>query len=109
MKDSKIQRCIDACEACIKTCETCSTANKDEEGMEHSVKLCLTCAAVCEELLAGIQNNSNTSDLYKKCEDFCTECATECEKHSHMQHCIDCAKACRACAEACKTILASAT
>jgi hypothetical protein len=40
----------------------------------------------------------------KKCEEACIACATECEKHSDMEHCKECADACRKCA-ACKAML----
>jgi HD superfamily phosphodiesterase len=32
-------------------------------------------------------------------------CATECEKHSDMEHCKECADACRKCAAECKAML----
>jgi hypothetical protein len=35
------------------------------------------------------------------CADICNACATECEKHKHMEHCAECAKACHECAEQC--------
>ncbi|WP_396175779.1 four-helix bundle copper-binding protein [Flavobacterium sp.] len=76
---------------------------------DYGIFLSRRSAAVCKKLLAALQNSSDVSDLFRRCEDPCNECATECEKHSHIQHCTDCAKACRACAEACKTMLVATT
>lgn len=106
MENEKMKSCINACETCIEACETCSTENKGKPGMEHSEKLCIACAAACKALIAASKTNSDLDALYKKCEDACNICATECEKHSDMKHCKECAAACRKCEAECKSMLA---
>jgi len=109
MENKKMESCIAACEECVDACETCSSENEGKEGMELSVKLCIACEDVCNELITASENGTaNLEALYKKCEEACVACATECEKHTDMQNCKECAEACRTCAAECKAMLAVA-
>jgi len=109
METKKIENCIAACQTCVDTCEICSTENKGKAGMEQSVKLCIACKDGCNNLIAASKSGSAYLDeLCKKCEDACIACATECSKHTDMQHCKVCADACNKCAAECKAMLAVA-
>jgi exosome complex RNA-binding protein Csl4 len=60
------------------------------------------CADICRLSGQVIERNSENVELFLKlCGALCEKCATECEKHSHMEHCKKCAEACRKCADMC--------
>ncbi len=105
MENNKIESCMDSCEICAEVCEICSTENNGKPEMELSNELCITCADACYSLVAASENSSNLDALYKKCENACNSCATECEKHSEVRHFKECADACRKCAAECKSML----
>ena len=106
MENKKNANLIAACQKSVETCESCSTSNKDVAGMENIVKLSIACKNICNEVLAAIKNSSkNLNILYKKCDDACTACAKECEKHAENLQCKACADACNKCATECKLML----
>lgn len=69
------------------------------------IQLDRECAAICS---FAVQSMASNSPFAKKicalCAEVCTACAIECEKHAHMAHCRDCAKAARRCAAECAII-----
>ena len=96
---------ISALNNCAAVCNHCTTACLDEEEVKmlaKCIKLDIDCAEICS-LIPGFlaRGSAHASHLMAECADICTACAEECEKHTHMEHCKECAEACRKCAEAC--------
>jgi len=106
MKDSRNNELINALSACANACNYCTTAclgEADVKMMVACIKLDIDCAAICSLTASFIARASvHGKHLLRECAELCDLCATECEKHTHMQHCKDCAEACRACEKACK-------
>ena len=73
--------------------------------MARCIQLDLECAAICRsaaELMSlGSEHAHQLCAVYA---DICDACAAECEKHSHLEHCKQCAEACRRCAEECRSM-----
>lgn len=97
---------INALTNCASACNYCTTAcleEMDVKMMTACIKLDIDCAALCS-LTAGFiaRGSVHGKHLLKECAELCGLCAAECEKHSSMQHCKDCAAACRTCEQACK-------
>lgn len=102
MIHQKLQNCIAACFACAVECKECANACWNEQDIKmfaRCIRLDNDCAAIC---LLAIEAMAGGSEFSKQicvlCEEICTACAVECEKHSHMDHCKKCAEACRNCA-----------
>lgn len=105
IKESLIKtlyECAAACQKCVGGCLS------DHSKMTATcVKTDLDCADIClttATLLA--RNSSHGRHLLSECIEICKACATECEKHK-VQHCIDCAIACRECIAACESYQAA--
>ena len=105
----KFKVCIDACNDYAAACEHCATASGHEkEAQMHAkcMELDRYCADMCRMAAAFMaRTDEHTVDFVKKfcklCEEACTACADECEKHVHSEHCKECAVACRKCAVEC--------
>lgn len=93
---------------CLRACQQCAVAclgEKDAHLMEECVRLDLDCAEACGLALSFLNRQSpNLEEACDFCSAICEECAEECAKHQHMEHCRLCADACRRCAEACADI-----
>lgn len=105
----KNESLLQALGKCITACNHCADACLDEADIKMMVP-CIRIDRVCAEMCSTVHqtvsgNYQNIKDMLLVYIRICEECATECEKHSHMQHCADCAKACRACAEACRAYM----
>jgi len=91
---------------CSNACNYCTTACLQEEDvkmMAACIRLDIDCAAICSLTASFIARGSvHGKHLLKECAELCGLCAAECEKHKKMQHCADCAVACRACEKACR-------
>ena len=90
---------------CAAVCNHCITACLEEDDVKmlaNCIKLDIDCAEMCN-FTAGLiaRGSAHASHLMAECADICNACADECEKHTHMEHCKECAEACRKCAEAC--------
>tara|TARA_Y100000815_G_scaffold233641_1_gene225227 strand:+ start:886 stop:1206 length:321 start_codon:yes stop_codon:yes gene_type:complete len=100
---------IDALTACVVACNHCADACLDEDNLDMMVDCIRTdrvCAEVCDTTAKVLLTSYEDVDaLVKYCQQICTACADECEKHEH-QHCQECAKACRACEKECEAFLA---
>lgn len=96
---SLLAECAAACNHCASAC----LGEKEVHLMTACIRLDMDCAQICATTAAFVARGSNhASHLLKECAEICSQCAGECEKHSHMEHCKRCAEACRSCAEACK-------
>lgn len=114
MSHEKFKSCIDACNQCAAECEHCSTAclSEDDVKMMHKcIEFDRYCADMCRMAAAFMARaDEHTMNFVNKfcslCAEICDACATECEKHSHMEHCKRCAEVCRKCAEECRKMAA---
>ena len=97
---------LSALNHCANACNFCSTACLEEQDvkmMVNCIRLDTDCAAICNLTASLIARNSvHGKHLLKECAEICGLCAAECEKHKKMQHCADCAAACRTCEQACR-------
>ena len=106
MNTSKL---IEALNNCIISCNTCFDAclnESDVNMMVNCVRNDRACAEVCSTTVNLLSSNyPDVKGLVKFCQEICSKCASECEKHEH-DHCKKCAVICRECEEACKAYLA---
>jgi len=106
MEHSTNQSLIDALSHCAAACNFCVSACLDEQVvtmLTDCIKIDMDCAAICTLTASFVARNSaHARHLLPECVEICNKCATECEKHSHMEHCKVCAEACRQCAAACE-------
>lgn len=95
---SLLAECAAACYHCANSC----LGEKDVQMMTACIKLDMDCAQICTTAAGFVSRGSaHASHILKECAEICTQCAQECEKHTHMEHCRHCAEICRRCAEAC--------
>jgi hypothetical protein len=96
---------LNALNDCVAECNHCAAACLEEHDvamLTKCIKLNIDCADVCQLTASLIARGSeHAQHLLKECVEICNACATECEQHSHMEHCRMCAQICRQCAEAC--------
>lgn len=103
MSLEKYRKCIDACLECVKECKSCigeCLEGLNADDMASLIKVQTNCAAIT---LLSVDFMSNGSDfvnpLCKLCAEVCIDCAVECEKYIHLEHCKRCAIVCRKSAE----------
>lgn len=96
------KKAIDACIECATMCNHCAVScleEKEVQNLIHCIRLDLECAVICraaaEMMILG---SAWSNEMCQLCATICNACASECEKHKHMEHCRECAEACRACA-----------
>ena len=108
MSHEKNQGLIDTLNNCAIECSHCAMACLDENDVKMltaCVKLNIDCADVCKLAASLLSRGSEHGNhLLEECAEICEACATECEKHSHMEHCKRCADVCRHCADECSAI-----
>jgi Domain of Unknown Function (DUF326) len=112
----RVAAAIDACLSCVQSCTSCANANLCEaeiDDLRTCIALCINCADVCE-MTARILSRPAGWDhfvvyhLLRTCVRTCTSSADECARHAHHhRHCAICEKVCRACLQACSTLLDS--
>jgi len=99
MLNQLYQKCIDACLECATTCNHCAISCLEESEVQHLTKCIrfdLECAVICRttaELMT--LNSAYSTKISGLCATICDSCAEECEKHTAMEHCKECAEACR--------------
>ncbi|MGI4743153.1 MAG: four-helix bundle copper-binding protein [Janthinobacterium lividum] len=106
------QALLDALNACIASCEYCATACLQEEDVKMMVR-CISldrdCADICALTARYVARGSeHAQHILGECAEICKACGDECAKHTHMQHCQECADACRRCEEACRAGISAA-
>ena len=108
MSHEQHHQIIAALNNCAAECNHCISACLEEEDVKmlaKCIKLDMDCAEICSLTASFLARGSVHGDhLKKECAEVCNACATECEKHSHMEHCKKCAEACRACAAECSSM-----
>jgi hypothetical protein len=95
---------IDILQYCAAQCTHCYDASRLEKEMDMS--RCMMdnqdCADICRLTAQLLDRKSENIDVFLKiCLVMSERCASECDKHPNMEHCIKCAEACRKCAEMC--------
>lgn len=106
MSHEKFKNCIDVCYDCAIECKHCEISclnEADVKMLARCIKLDSDCVAICNltaTMMAGESEFIN--EFLQLCAYACDDCASECEKHSHMEHCKKCAEACRRCADECR-------
>lgn len=105
MSHEKHKETIDLLLECATECNHCASACLDEQDVKmlaRCIKLDLDCAEICYLTASFLSRGSEHAEhLMKECAEICEDCAKECEKHQHMEHCKRCAEICHECAEAC--------
>ncbi|MBM7540094.1 four-helix bundle copper-binding protein [Amphibacillus cookii] len=97
-----LQNCREACLHCYRSC-----FKEDANHMAKCIQMSQECATICAQFEQALFFDTQFIESYAKlCIEACQVCGYECAKHEH-DHCQDCAKACYACADACKGLLDS--
>jgi hypothetical protein len=106
MAHQENKKVMEALEKCAAECSHCATACLDEANIKmltRCIRLDIDCSEICNLSSAFVARGSeHAKHLLAECADVCDDCARECDKHAHMDHCARCAQACRECAEACR-------
>ena len=97
--------CATQCNNCVMEC----LAEQDVKSMANCIKIDLDCAEICRTVSSFLSRSSNHAQhLMKECIEICTNCAIQCEQHSHLEHCRKCAEVCRICIAECNYFHAEA-
>ena len=90
--------CEAACNYCHSGCQT----EKDRDQLKKCMMMDEDCAGICRLTAISLERGSENAHMFMKlCAQICEMCAEECNRHSHHEHCKECAEACLKCAEAC--------
>src|ERR1044072_7232347 len=99
------QQLLDALTECTRACHHCCVSCLREEDvtmMAECIRLDMDCAQICELTAAFLSRESgHTRHLFKECAEIWQQRAEECANHAHLDHCKECAEACRKCANLC--------
>lgn len=99
---------------CEQACVQCADACVGEHGgaeLDACIQTDLACADACAMTRRVLSRRTGQDPrlmaiVTEVCEELCSTCAAECERHApHMRHCAECAARCRACAEVCRDLL----
>src|SRR5687767_13612798 len=98
--------CIDICLRTAMVCNNCviNCAKELNADKLDCIQLASECAIICSaaaELMSI--GSARVKEIARLCAVMCDECAKECSKHMD-DHCMECAEACTACADACEVI-----
>lgn len=107
--ETRVRNFIEKAVECQLSCNRCFDAclkEPDVKMMVNCIRLDRECADICGIAVdfAG-REGTIARDILAVCAKACEACAAECEKHSHMEHCQECARACRECARACRDLM----
>lgn len=93
--------CVVTAEACLDSCiEVLATGDKSMAiCAEAVIELSSVCAALVRSAAHGSKHLKQLAAVSRQ---VCLSCEEECLKHKDYQQCLDCAKACKECAEICK-------
>jgi hypothetical protein len=101
------QSCIDACHACANACDRCAVACLAEpqpKVLARCIELDIDCAQACRFAIGLLARGSAyDSAACALTAVLCDACAEECELH-RMEHCLQCAAACRLASTECARI-----
>lgn len=105
---------IDACLQCVQSCTTCANADLAEQDIDElavCAARCINCADVCDATARLLSRPAHWDQfvihrVLQACVRTCENSAEECARHArHHHHCAICEKVCRACIQACATLL----
>lgn len=104
MTHPALRELADMASACARECESCTEACLSEahpERMIECIRVVRDCADACRFIAALASRSSSFAPaLARDVALVCDACAAECEKFD-FAHCLECAAACRRCAESC--------
>jgi hypothetical protein len=108
MTSGSYETLVDACDTAADACDRCVSACLLEPAVAERTRciaLSLESAQLCR-LLAGfaVRGSTFTPSLARACLELCAACAEECGRHE-AAHCVQCAEAARAAADACHRML----
>ena len=90
--------CAAQCTHCYDGCRM----EKEKDKLQRCMMLDQDCSEICRITAQALERDSENADLFLNlCGEICEKCATECGKHSQMEHCKKCTEACQKCAEMC--------
>ena len=111
MAHEQNKKLIEVLSNCVAECSHCASACLEEQEvskLSRCIKLDIDCAEICSLAISFVSRGSEHAEhVLNECAEICEACATECEKHSRMDHCRKCAEVCRSCAEVCHTGIAA--
>lgn len=92
--------CVLAVEPCLASCiEVLGTGDKTmRECAESIIELGAVCTALMKSAAIGAKHLKQIAAVAKQ---VCLSCEEQCLKHKEYQQCLDCANACKKCAEVC--------
>jgi hypothetical protein len=105
-----ITACLEAAQACV-SCADSSLAEPDVDTLRDCIALDLRCADICVATAWVLSRSARldrdlAASLLASCIHVCEACAEECDRHAaHHPHCGICARACRECVSACRTVV----
>ncbi len=107
--DDRTAECIDNCFEAAQVCEWCATEciRMGDEEMARCIELCRDVAdmtALHARMMA--RDSEYSSGLASTCADLCEACAEECSQHDE-DHCQECARILRDCADSCRDMAAA--
>lgn len=111
---AEVAAVIEACATAAQACTSCADACLAEDEVS-ALRACIALGNHCADICAvtgrvlsrpGRFDHLVVDHLLRACVIACTSAAEECRRHAeHHLHCAICAKACRACEQACTTLL----
>jgi len=103
MENQQLIAVLYKCSLANNFCAASCLEEDNVKMMKDCIRLDMDCAQICSLTAALLARESEHGEhLLKECAEICGLCATECEKHaSEMEHCKECAAACRRCEEVC--------
>ncbi|MBI5185217.1 MAG: four-helix bundle copper-binding protein [Nitrospinae bacterium] len=92
--------CVLTAEPCLASClEVLGAGDKTmRECAESIIELSAVCAALMKTAATGTKHLKQMAMVAKQ---VCLSCEEQCLKHKEYQQCLDCANACKKCAEVC--------
>lgn len=93
--------CVVTAEICLDSCiEVLATGDKS---MAICAEAVIELSSVCTALeKSAAHGSSHLKQLAAVARQVCLSCEKECLNHKEYQQCLDCAKACKECADICK-------
>lgn len=110
---TELSNLVEAAIQCAAACDACADACLEEdEDMTRCIRSDLDtadiAAATAKVVARAGRSGAPWLEQVEVLQKAAVNCAEECEKHDQMDHCQQCAEACRRAEQACKDLLAVA-
>lgn len=107
-----VESLINCAQACVMCADDCLAEQYEQHHMAKCIRLNQDCADVCTMTARVLSRQAGyvpemVAAVLSAAIAACDACATVCEEHAHMEHCLVCAGHCRAAAEASSEMLES--